>query len=81
MDDGVAVLVFADTCGSEEYCISVCPEDAIQMRWLLFSGNRAVGRWNAETSEVGHRCSQRDNECNAPTDELDNRCCSYQTEH
>lgn len=48
MDDGVAVLAFPDTCGSEEHCISVCPEDAIQMRWLLFSGNRNVGRWNED---------------------------------
>jgi NAD-dependent dihydropyrimidine dehydrogenase PreA subunit len=46
MDDEVAVLALPDTCGSEEHCISACPEDAIQMRWLPFSGNRNVGRWN-----------------------------------
>lgn len=49
MVDGIASLVSPDTCGSEEHCISVCADDAIQMAWLLFSGNRAVGRWNDET--------------------------------
>ena len=70
MDDEVAVLAFPDTCGSEEHCISACPGDAIQMRWLLFSGNRAVGRWNIETSGAGHSCTQLDNECNPATAEL-----------
>ena len=46
MVEGIAVLAFPDTCGSEEHCISACPEDAIQMAWLPFSGDRAVGRWN-----------------------------------
>jgi ferredoxin len=46
MVEGIAVLAFPDTCGSEEHCISACPEDAIQMDWLPFSGDRAVGRWN-----------------------------------
>lgn len=45
MDEELAVLAFPDTCGSEEHCISACPEDAIQMEWLPFSGDRAVGRW------------------------------------
>ncbi len=53
MADGLAVLAFPDTCGSEEHCISACPEDAIQMRWLPFSGKRDVGRWNDEISPVG----------------------------
>jgi Na+-translocating ferredoxin:NAD+ oxidoreductase RNF subunit RnfB len=46
MAEGIAVLAFPDTCGSEEHCISACPEDAIQMAWLPFSGDRAVGRWS-----------------------------------
>jgi MinD superfamily P-loop ATPase len=46
MADGIAVLAFPDTCGSEEHCIAVCMDEAIQMAWLPFSGNRTVGRWN-----------------------------------
>ena len=46
MAEGIAILAFPDTCGSEEHCISACPEDAIQMAWLPFSGDRAVGRWS-----------------------------------
>lgn len=48
MADGIAVLAFADTCGSEEHCISACADDAIQMAWLPFSGDQGVGRWNDE---------------------------------
>jgi len=82
MDDEVAVLAFPDTCGSEEHCISACPEDAIQMRWLPFSGSRTVGRWNVESFGVGHSCGQLDYECNLPTAGLDNSPArSYQTEH
>jgi Na+-translocating ferredoxin:NAD+ oxidoreductase RNF subunit RnfB len=46
MVDGIAVLSFPDTCGSEEHCIAACREEAIQMAWLSFSGDRTVGRWN-----------------------------------
>jgi ferredoxin len=52
MDDALAVLAFPDTCGSEEHCISACPEDAIQMRWLPFSGEQSVGQWNEEPLEL-----------------------------
>ncbi len=45
MLDGIAVLAFPDTCGSEEHCISACRDEAIQMAWLPFSGD-SVGRWN-----------------------------------
>lgn len=45
MKDGVAALAFPDTCGSEEHCISACPEEAIRMVWLEFRGNRDVGKW------------------------------------
>lgn len=48
MADGIAVLAFPDTCGSEEHCISACADDAIQMAWLPFSGDQGVGRWNDE---------------------------------
>ena len=49
MVDGLAVLVLPDTCGSEEHCISACRDEAIQMAWLPFSGDRAIGRWSDET--------------------------------
>jgi ferredoxin len=45
MQVNVAVLVSPDTCGSEEHCISACREDAIQMAWLPFSGDRDIGKW------------------------------------
>lgn len=48
MEDGIAVLAFPETCGSEEHCISACPEDAIQMAWLPFSGDKSVGQWLEE---------------------------------
>lgn len=42
-----ATLAYPDTCGSEEHCISACPEDAIMMAWMPFSGDPAVGKWSA----------------------------------
>lgn len=48
MTDGIAVLAFPDTCGSEEHCISACRDDAIQMAWLACSGDRSVGQWREE---------------------------------
>lgn len=51
MVKGVAVLGFPDTCGSEEHCIAVCVDEAIQMTWLPFSGNRNTGRWTDEIVE------------------------------
>ena len=48
MEDGIAVLAFPETCGSEEHCISACPEDAIQMAWLASSGDKSVGQWQEE---------------------------------
>lgn len=46
MAEGIAVLAFPGTCGSEEHCISACRDDAIQMAWLPFSGDRSVGKWS-----------------------------------
>ena len=51
MADGIAVLVFPETCGSEEHCISACRDDAIQMAWLPFSGDRSVGEWRDEIEQ------------------------------
>lgn len=41
----IATLSFPDTCGSEEHCISVCQDSAIEMAWLPFVGNQNVGKW------------------------------------
>ena len=34
MDSALAVLTLPEVCGSEEHCIGVCADDAIQMAWL-----------------------------------------------
>src|SRR5512132_1685392 len=39
MDSGLAVLILPEVCGSEEHCIGVCADDAIQMAWLPWTGN------------------------------------------
>ena len=41
----VAILERPSDCGSEEHCISACPEDAIHMVWLLTEGNQSIGLW------------------------------------
>ena len=48
MANGIANLFLPDTCGSEEHCISVCRDDAIQMAWLPLAGNVSVGKWKEE---------------------------------
>lgn len=48
MANGIANLLYPDTCGSEEHCIAACRDDAIEMVWLPFSGNVNVGRWKNE---------------------------------
>jgi len=48
MADGIAVLAFPDTCGSEEHCIAACRDGAIQMAWIPFSGNTTLDRWRDE---------------------------------
>lgn len=52
MLDGIAVLTLPDTCGSEEHCILACPDEAIQMAWLPFWGDRTVGRWSNEAEPI-----------------------------
>lgn len=42
---GKAVLVNANSCGSEEHCIPVCQEAAIAMGWLPVQGDDRIGRW------------------------------------
>lgn len=46
MADGIAQLAFPETCGSEEHCILVCRDEAIQMAWLPSSGADGVGKWS-----------------------------------
>jgi Na+-translocating ferredoxin:NAD+ oxidoreductase RNF subunit RnfB len=48
MTDGIAALVAPDTCGSDERCIAACKDDAIQMKWVAFVGDRTVRRWRVE---------------------------------
>ena len=82
MDIGLAVLAFPDTCGSEEHCVSACPEDAIQMRWLPFSGNRDVGRWNTEIAYIGDQLSWSLKHHGPPPPETDTvQSGSYEPEH
>ena len=52
MVGGIAVLTLPETCGSEEHCIAVCRDDAIQMAWLSFSGDRSVGKWREEIMQA-----------------------------
>ena len=52
MMDRIAALAFPETCGSEEHCISVCRDDAIQMAWLPFSGDKGVGKWNEHVDQT-----------------------------
>ncbi len=43
--DEIAVLVRPDVCGSEEHCIGVCSENAIQMSWVTMEGDKSRGKW------------------------------------
>jgi MinD superfamily P-loop ATPase len=43
--DGVAMLLSAESCGSEEHCVAACAEDAIHMQWIPMRGDGSVGRW------------------------------------
>ena len=52
MVDGIAVLAFPETCGSEEHCISACRDDAIQMARLPFSGDPSVRKWNENIDQA-----------------------------
>ena len=45
MSNGLAVLTLPEACGSEEHCIGVCADDAIQMAWLLWIGDTSRGKW------------------------------------
>ncbi len=52
--DGVAALVDPATCGSEEHCIGVCPEDAIKMHWCFGTGDRSIGLWKTAPDRGVH---------------------------
>jgi len=51
MAGGVAVLVDADGCGSDEHCVTSCPEDAISMQWAPMPGDYCVGVWRSDLDE------------------------------
>lgn len=40
-----AELLYPDSCGSEERCISACESGAIEMKWIAMSGDDNAGRW------------------------------------
>ena len=42
---GIAMLMCAQICGSEEHCIEKCPDDAIHMQWMPLKGDTNVGQW------------------------------------
>ena len=41
----LAVLMYPDTCGSEEHCMGPCLEDAIHMAWVRCDGDGSRGKW------------------------------------
>ena len=45
--DQIAILERPAECGSEEHCIAACPEDAIQMAWVLSEGDQSLGCWRS----------------------------------
>lgn len=50
---GIAVLVRPDHCGSEGHCVTVCPENVIEMKWAAMEGDRNVGRWTENPATAG----------------------------
>lgn len=50
--DGIAMLLCAQTCGSEEHCIEGCFEDAIHMQWIPMKGDTNVGQWRIVLQEL-----------------------------
>jgi MinD superfamily P-loop ATPase len=55
MDGALAVLTLPEACGSEEHCIGVCADDAIQMAWLPWTGDPSRGKWQAgPASDASH---------------------------
>ena len=43
----VVVVERPNDCGSEEHCVSACPEDAIHMVWLPAEGDPSIGLWRS----------------------------------
>ncbi len=41
----------AQDCGSEEHCVSACPENAIYMAGLSCQGNKDPGTWRIPAPE------------------------------
>jgi ferredoxin len=48
MFNGIAALTRPETCGSEEHCIAVCRDGAIEMAWLPFGRKDRVGKWKED---------------------------------
>ncbi len=58
MENKIAVLTLPEACGSEEHCIGVCPEDAIHMAWLPWTGDTSRGKWKTIVSDSPQLAAQ-----------------------
>jgi hypothetical protein len=45
IDASIVALPRSDKCGSEEYSLIGCQDDAIRMEWVPLAGNETVGLW------------------------------------
>ena len=52
MESRLAVISGPEACGSEEECLRVCPDEAIEMRWVELDADLSVGRWREATAEA-----------------------------
>ena len=52
MQGALAVLTIPDVCGSEEHCIGLCADDAIQMAWLPWKGDTSRGKWQSFSDAI-----------------------------
>ncbi len=51
--DGTVVVASPNTCGSAAACVLTCRDEAIEMAWVIFSGDRDIGRWRTEAEREG----------------------------
>lgn len=49
--DSIAALARPNECGSEEHCIGVCNDAAIQMAWVPMERNHSRGKWREEVKD------------------------------
>lgn len=51
--DGMAALIDADACESDEHCLDACERHAIAMSWLNASGSLSRGIWRTRGMSRG----------------------------